>query len=152
MPSTETATGLLSRNRVILCHFDDYSHALLFPRWAHGMLWPLALPEGAEALGSPPEPQPAAIDSAALIAAVLQGSELNPDDVEEVAAFQPWFQTTEGPLRVHLLRFTTPDAPKPAIAAMGGSFKALSELRGSNMAELLLLREAFALVAGGGHA
>ena len=33
-----------------------------------------------------------------------------------------------------------PDAPRPAIAAMGGSFTALSELRGGNMAELLLLR------------
>jgi hypothetical protein len=32
---------------------------------------------------------------------------------------------------------------------MGGSFKALSELRSGNMAELLLLREAFGLVAGG---
>jgi hypothetical protein len=80
---------------------------------------------------------------------VLQGSDLNPDDIEEVTAFQPWFQTPDGPLRMHLLRFTTPDAPKPAIAAMGGSFKALSELRGGNMAELLLLREAFGLVAGG---
>jgi hypothetical protein len=52
-------------------------------------------------------------------------------------------------LRVHLLRFTTPDAPKPAIAAMDGSFKALSELRGGDMAELMLLREAFRLVSGG---
>ena len=101
-------TELLSRNRVILCHFDDYSHALVFPRWAHGMLWPQALPEGAQALSSPPEPQPAAIDSAALITTVLQGSDLNTDDIEEVTAFQPWFQTPEGPLRVHLLRFTTP--------------------------------------------
>jgi hypothetical protein len=135
-------------HRVILCHFDDYSHALVFPRWAHGMLWPQALPEGAQALSSAPEPPPAAIDSVALIAAVLQGSDLNPDDVEEVTAFQPWFQTPEGLLRVHLLRFTTPDAPKPVIAAMGGSFKALSELRGGDMAELLLLRQAFGLVAG----
>ena len=144
-----TLADIQRHHRVILCHFDDYSHALLFPRWAHGMLWPQALPEGAQALSSPPEPQPAAIDSAALIAAVLQGSDLNPDDIEEVTAFQPWFQTPEGSLRVHLLRFTTPDAPKPAIAAMGGSFKTLSELRGGNMAELLLLREAFGLVAGG---
>lgn len=147
---TTLLADIQRHHRVILCHFDDYSHALVFPRWAHGMLWPQALPEGAQVQSSPPEPPPAAIDSAALIAAVLQGSELNPDDVEEVAAFQPWFQTAGGPLRVHLLRFTTPDAPKPAIAAMGGSFKALSELRGSNMAELLLLREAFGLVAGGG--
>lgn len=36
------------------------------------------------------------------------------------------------------------------IAATGGSFKTLSELRSNNMAELLLLREAFGLVAGGG--
>jgi len=144
-----TLTDIQRHHRVILCHFDDYSHALVFPRWAHGMLWPQALPEGAQALSGPPEPQPAAIDSATLIAAVLQGSDLNPDDIEEVTAFQPWFQTPEGHLRVHLLRFTTPDAPKPAIAAMGGGFKALSELRGSNMAELLLLREAFGLVAGG---
>lgn len=144
-----TLADIASHHRVILCHFDDYSHALVFPRWAHGMLWPQALPEGAQALSSPPEQQPAAIDSAALITAVLQGSDLNPDDIEEVTAFQPWFQTPDGPLRVHLLRFTTPDAPKPAIAAMGGSFKPLSELRGGNMAELLLLREAFGLVAGG---
>ena len=121
----------------------------MFPLWAHGLLWPQALPESAQALSSPPEPQPAAIHSAALIAAVLQGSDLNPDDIEEVTTFQPWFQTPEGHLRVHLLRFTTPDAPKPAIAPLGGSFKALSELRGGDMAELLLLRVAFGLVAGG---
>jgi hypothetical protein len=145
-----THADIQRHHRVILCHFDDYSHALVFPRWAHGMLWPQALPEGAQALSNPPEQQPAAIDTATLIAAVLQGSDLNPDDIEEVTAFQPWFQTPDGPLRVHLLRFTTPDAPKPAVAAMGGSFKALSELRGGNMAELLLLREAFGLVAGGG--
>ncbi|MBQ0919485.1 hypothetical protein KBW71_13665 [Hydrogenophaga aromaticivorans] len=144
-----TLADIQRHHRVILCHFDDYSHALVFPRWAHGMLWPQALPEGAQALSSPPEPQPAAIDSATLITAVLQGSDLNPDDIEEVTAFQPWFQTPEGPLRVHLLRFTSPDAPKSAIAAMGGSFKALSELSGGNMTELLLLSEAFGLVAGG---
>lgn len=71
-----------------------------------------------------PEQQPAAIDSTALIATVLQSSDLNP----------------EGYLRMHLLRFITLDAPKPAMATMGGSFKALSELRSGNMADLQLLR------------
>jgi len=42
-----TITDIPRHHRVILCHFDDYSHALVFPRWAHGMLWPQALPEGA---------------------------------------------------------------------------------------------------------
>ena len=140
---------LLSRNRVILCHFDDYSHALLFPRWAHGMLWPQALPEGAEPMAAPAE-EPAGYAAEAVKQALVQATGLNPDELEITTDFQAWFQTPEGPLRVHLLRFTTVDAPKPTITALGGSFKAMSELRRSGaMAELLLLREAFTLIGGG---
>lgn len=141
-------TELLSRNRVILCHFDDYSHALLFPRWAHGMLWPLALPEGAEPMAAPAA-EPPGHEAVAIQQAVVQDTGLNPDELASVEEFKAWFRTPDGPLRVHLLRFNTPDAPKPAISALGGAFKSLSELRGGNMAELLLLREAFRLVGGG---
>lgn len=141
-------TELLSHNRVILCHFDDYSHALLFPRWAQGMLWPQALPEGAEPMAAPAA-DIAGHEAAAIKQAVVQDTGLNPDELETVEDYQAWFQTPDGPLRVHLLRFNTPDAPKPAINAIGGTFKALSELRGGAMAELLLLREAFTLVGGG---
>ena len=140
---------LLSRNRVILCHFDDYSHALLFPRWEHGMLWPQALPEGAEPMPAPTE-EPPGHDAEAVKQALVQATGLNPDELEITPDFNAWFQTPEGPLRVHLLRFTTLDAPKPTITALGGSFKAMSELRRSGaMAELLLLREAFTLIGGG---
>jgi hypothetical protein len=141
-------TELLNRNRVILCHFDDYSHALLFPQWAQGMLWPQALPEGAEPMAAPAA-EPAGHEATAIQQAVVQDTGLNPDDLDSVPDFQAWLQTPDGPLRVHLLRFNTPDAPKPAISALGGTFKALSELRGGAMAELLLLREAFRLVGGG---
>jgi hypothetical protein len=55
-------------------------------------------------------------------------------------------------VRIHLLRFTSIDAPKAAIAALGGVFKPISQLRGSAMSELLLLREAFNLIVGGGSA
>ena len=61
-----------------------------------------------------------------------------------------WAHTEDGPVRIHLLRFTTPDAPKPAIEALGGVFKPMSMLRGSAMSELLLLREVFNLIVGGG--
>lgn len=139
---------LLGRNRVILCHFDDYSHALLFPRWEHGMLWPQALPEGAG-----PMPAPAVVpeghEAEAVKQALVEATGLNPDELVHTPDFPGWFQTPDGPLRVHLLRFTTTDAPKPAISELGGSFKALSELRGGAMSELLLLREAFRLVGGG---
>ena len=141
-------TELLSRNRVILCHFDDYSHALLFPKWPRGMLWPQPLPEGAEPMAAPAA-DIAGHEAAAIKQAVVQDTGLNPDELETVEDYQAWFQTPGGPLRVHLLRFNTPDAPKPAITALGGTFKALSELRGGAMPELLLLREAFRLVGGG---
>jgi len=141
-------TELLSRNRVILCHFDDYSHALLFPKWAQGMLWPQALPEGAEAMPAPAVAQ-AGCEAEAVKQALVEATGLNPDELVHTPDFPGWFQTPDGPLRVHLLRFNTPDAPKPAITALGGTFKALSELRGGAMPELLLLREAFRLVGGG---
>ncbi len=143
-----TQAELLSRNRVILCHFDDYSHALLFPKWEHGMLWPQALPEGAQAMPVPDD-TPAGHEADAVKQALVEATGLNPDELVHTPDFPGWFQTPDGPLRVHLLRFTTPDAPKPVIDALGGQFKPLSELRGGVMAELLLLREAFTLVGGG---
>lgn len=139
---------LLSRNRVILCHFDSYSHALLFPRWAHGMLWPQPLPEGAEPMPAPIE-TPVGYDAVAVQQALLEATGLNPDELAMTDGFVAWFLAPDGPVRVHLLHFTTPDAPKPAIEALGGKFMAMSQLRGSKMAELLLLRQAFGLF---GHA
>ena len=145
---TTLLADIQRHHRVILCHFDDYSHALLFPKWAQGMLWPQALPEGAEPMAAPAA-DIAGHEAATIKQAVVQDTGLNSDELETVEDYQAWFQTPGGPLRVHLLRFNTPDAPKPAIAALGGTFKALSELRGGAMAELLLLREAFTLVGGG---
>lgn len=60
---------------------------------------------------------------------------------------QPEFS---GPVRIHLLRFNTLDAPKAAIRALGGEFKPIRMLRGSAMSELLLLREVFNLIVGSG--
>lgn len=53
-------------------------------------------------------------------------------------------------LRIHLLRFTTFEAPNAAIEALGGVFKPISELRGSAMSELVLLREMFNRIVGAG--
>lgn len=147
MPTMTTA-DLLARHRVILCHFDSYSHALLFPRWAHGMLWPAALPDGAEAMPAPVEALPG-YDVGAVLPALLAATALNPETLAVTEGFEAWFLAPDGPVRVHLLHFTTPDAPKTAIEALGGKFMAMSQLRGSNMTELLLLRQAFGLFGHG---
>lgn len=144
-----TTTDLLTRNRVILCHFDDYSHALLYPRWEHGMLWPAALPTGCEPMEAPVE-VPSAHGASEVMAVLLEATGLKGDDLEPTERFVAWFRAPDGQtLRVHLLRFTTPDAPKPAIEALGGRFMAMSQLRGADMTELLLLRQAFGLFGHG---
>jgi hypothetical protein len=141
---------LFARNRVILTHFDSYSAALLFPRRNNNtLLWPEALPASAT-----PMPAPTMIDpmhvANTVKQAVVERCGLNPDELEHVGEFNHWAQTESGPVRIHLLRFTTLDAPKAAIETLGGEFKPISLLRGSAMSELLLLREVFNLIVGTG--
>jgi hypothetical protein len=149
-----TAPDLFTHNRVILCHFDSYSTALVFPRWeSKSMLWPAPLPEGAQPMAAPAEAGPDHAP-AAVIKALVEQTGLNPDDMVHVGEFKHWAQTEAGPVRIHLLRFDTFEAPKAAIGELGGSFKAISELRGGTMSELVLLRDVFNLIigAGGGRA
>ena len=144
-----TTQDILTHNRVILTHFDSYSVALVFPRWDQTLLWPQALPPAASPMPAPAEtgPQWSAV---AVKQAVVERCGFSADELVHVDAFNHWAQTPDGPVRIHLLRFTTPDAPKAAMEALGGVFKSMSELRGSAMSELLLLREVFNLIVGAG--
>ena len=144
-----TPQDLMVHNRVIFTHFDSYSVALLFPRWDKTLLWPQALPDTAAPMPPPTEQGPQ-WSAEAVTRAVVERCGLNADDLVHVGAFEHWAQTPTGPVRIHLLRFTTPDAPKAEMQALGGVFKALSELRASAMSELLLLREVFNLIVGAG--
>lgn len=148
-----SAQDVLARNRVIFAHFDSYSTALVFPRKDKTVLWPEALPDGASPMPAPAEVGPEHAGELVKQAVCTQLG-LNPDDLVHVEAFQQWAQTEAGPVRVHLLRFDTFEAPKAAFEGLGGTFKAISELRGHAMSELVLLREVFNLIigAGGGRA
>ena len=55
-----------------------------------------------------------------------------------------------GPIRIHLARFTTFEAPREAIEPLGGVFKPISQMRGMPMTELDLMRQVFNLMMGGG--
>ena len=147
-----TTQDILAYNRVILTHFDTYSTALLFPHWeSKTLLWPEALPESATPMAAPVEIG-AVYSGGAVMQAVVESCGLNSEELTHVDEFNHWAQTEAGPVRIHLLRFTSFDAPKEAIAALGGAFKPISQLRGSAMSELLLLREVFNLIVGGGKA
>ena len=74
---------------------------------------------------------------------------LNGGELVHVGEFAHWARTDAGPVRIHLLRFTTPDAPKDLVEALGARFHHLAQLRGAAMSELMLLREVFNLIVGG---
>jgi hypothetical protein len=137
-------------NRVILCHFDSYSTALVFARWSNrSLLLPTPLPEGAQAMAAPAEPA-AAYASEPVLQAVVERYQIPADDIVIMDEFNEWLHSEAGPVRVHLLRFTTFEAPAPWLAPFEGVFKPISELRGSNPTELLLLRQVFNLIITGG--
>lgn len=144
-----STADILQCNRVILTHFDSYSAALLFARWdERSLLWPAALPESATPMPAPDDIGPA-YAAEAVRQALIERCALNPDELVQVDEFAHWAQTEAGPVRIHLLRFTTPDAPKALVEAHNGSFRHLTQLRGAAMSELLLLREVFNLIVGG---
>lgn len=140
-------------NRAMLVHFDSYSAALMFARLEGSLLLPGALPAEAE-LQPPPAGISARHDGEAVKAAAVERLGLNPDEVIVADDFDHWAHTAEGPVKIHLLRFNTFEAPKALLEPHGGTFKAISELRGSARLELALAREVFNLIigAGGGRA
>ena len=143
------AADITPFNRVILAHYDRYSAALLFARWADGsLLWPAPLPEPAEPMPAPPVAGPIH-DGDAVRQTIITRCGLNGGTLVHVGEFIHWAQTEAGPVRIHLLRFTTPDAPKALIEAQGARFHHLAQLRGAAMSELMLLREVFNLIVGG---
>lgn len=144
-----SAADIMQCNRVILAHYDSYSAALLFARWdERSLLWPEALPESAVAMPAPDDIGPAH-DGEAVRQAIIECCGLNGVELVHVVEFAHWVQTDAGPVRIHLLRFTTPDAPKALVEANNGAFRHLTQLRGAAMSELLLLREVFNLIVGG---
>jgi hypothetical protein len=141
-------TTLLDHNRVILCHFDSYSAALLFARYGDSVLAPAPLPEAASAMPAPDDAgaqhNPGAVLEAMAAQHGLDATQLKFDD-----GFQAWMASDSGPIRIHLARFTTFEAPREAVEPLGGVFKPISEMRGMPMIELNLMRQVFNLIMGG---
>ena len=134
-------------NRVILCHFDSYSAALVFARFGFSILAPVPLPESAVPMPAPEEIEEQ-YDSDAVLDALA--TQFNPAELNMDEVFQAWMDSDSGPIRIHLARFSTLDAPHPSIEPFGGVFKPISEMRKMPMTELNLMRQVFNQIMGGG--
>ena len=110
---------------------------------------PSPLPEGAS-----PVPAPSEItekhDPEKVMEALIEKYDFDPAELKIAEGFQEWMGSESGPIRIHLAKFTTFDPPREEIEATGGIMKPISELRGTPMIELNLLRAAFNLVMSGG--
>lgn len=140
--------NIFDRNRAILCHFDSYSTALVFARYGSSVLAPAPLPEGASAMPAPDEPGEHHAPDAVLDAMVAQYG-LNPAQLSLNDSYQEWISSDSGPIRIHLVRFTTIDAPHEAIEPFG-VFKPISGMHGMPVNELNLMRQIFNLIMSGG--
>jgi hypothetical protein len=150
MASSDLSSDLLARNRVILMHFDTYSASLSFVRWDdETMLWPDALPDWSDT-PAPADAASAAYDGEAVRQALIARYDFKPAELVRLD-FDYWAQTEGGPVRIHLLRFNTFQAPKALLEACDGSFQNLPELRGADKQELQVLRQVFNLFIGGGR-
>lgn len=134
-------------NRVILSHFDTYSAALVFARFGATVLLPDALPSPVVS-GAAPEAISAAHDGQRVLEAIVERYQLNAAEVVRMSGFDAWVRTEAGSIRVHLLRFTTFQAPVEAVSPHGGVFAPISALRGSARIELELVRQGFNLFLG----
>ncbi|MFH1818662.1 MAG: hypothetical protein ABIK08_12655 [Pseudomonadota bacterium] len=139
---------ILDRNRVILCHFDSYSAALLFARYDSSVLAPTPLPEAASDMPAPDDTSEQHAP-AAVLAALTEKYGIDPAQLRLDADFDAWLSSASGPIRIHLARFTTFEAPGEAIAPLGGAFKPISQMRGMPVIELNLMRQVFNLIMGG---
>lgn len=143
-----TTPNILEHNRVILCHFDSYSAALHFARYGDSILAPAPLSAHASATEAP-EATPDHHSPGPIVGALAAQYGLDPAQLRLDDDFEAWLADDSGPVRVHLIRFTTFDAPHAAIEPMGGVFKPISQMRGMPPLELNLMRQVFNLIMGG---
>lgn len=140
---------IFDHNRVIFCHFDSYSAALVFARYGASILAPAPLPESAAPMTAPDE-FTEQYDSDIVSDALAAQFGLESEKFKLDEDFEAWMSSDSGPIRIHLVRFTTLDAPHQAIEPAGGVFKPISEMRKMPMIELNLMRQIFNQIMAGG--
>ena len=141
--------NVFEHNRVILCHFDTYSAASMFARFGASVLAPFPLPEGAAPIAAPAETTEMHSPEK-VMAAICAQYGFAPEELVIAESFQEWMGGGNRPIRIHLAKFMTFDPPRKALEPHGAVLKPISEMRGTPMIELNLLRSAFNLVMSGG--
>lgn len=133
--------------RLILVHKQKTSSRLRFLRLPHGTVAFMPLPPmsvlKAHAASPQVVPHPAVFLKAAETRLKLPAGSLMHEP-----EFQAMVDTPDGPVALHLASFTSIDPPFDAVAALGGSFIAITEAMGGMPVEMDLLRHAYEVLLG----
>jgi hypothetical protein len=139
-------------SRLILYHVQGTSARTLFLRHATGsVIAPTPLPLLSTLLDEAEiDAEDAALIAhpAALLRSYCVSAGLEPALLQPEAEFQQKVDAPGGTITVYLARFTCIDPPRERFAAAGGTFCAITELRGGHPAEMALLQRAYQSIMG----
>ena len=135
--------------RLILYHVHRSSSRTLFLRHATGsVIAPAPLPLLSTVLDDGEAGAAVFAHPAALLQGYCASIGLEPALLQAEADFQQAVDAPGGTITVYLARFTPVDPPHERLAALGGKFCAITELRGGHPAEMALLRLAYQSIIG----
>lgn len=134
--------------RAILFHTQSTSARTRFLRLPYGgVCAPDALPGGVT-VGEGAPPGNLRMHPAAAVTSLQNWLDLPAGGLEAEPEFRMWLDTGDGPLPVHLLRFTDVDPPFALAERVGAAFVPLTETRGLPPVEMALLQEAYRVILG----
>lgn len=134
--------------RAILYHKQSTSALTRFLRLPEGSVCALgALPTLVELGEGEPETN-LVVHPKAVLAQLREWMDLPDESLEHDSEFRAWLDTPDGPLPVHLVRFTGIDPPFAEAERIGASFITLTEARRLAPVELLLLQQAYRVILG----
>ena len=142
-------TDIFDHNRVILCHFDSYSTASLFARYGTSVLAPAPCRKAPAPMQHRPT-SPNNMHDAVMEALIARMA--SPDRIDSRRWLPRMDDQRRGPHPYPSRSLYNLRCPAHGIEPHGGVFKPISDMRGTPMIELNLLRRAFDLVMSGAEA
>lgn len=133
--------------RLILVHTQKTSGRLRFLRLPHGTVAFAPLPPLSALAEDAPPPQ-VVHHPARFLKAAEDRLGLPAGSLAHEPEFHATVDTPDGPVALHLARFTTLDPPFDEAAALGGKFIAITEARDGMPVEMDLLRRAYEVLLG----
>ncbi|MEJ2059341.1 MAG: hypothetical protein P8Y64_02480 [Gammaproteobacteria bacterium] len=134
--------------RAILYHKQSTSALTRFMRLPYGGVCALGTLPTLVELGEGEPDTKLVVHPTLVLSRLRDWMDLPDDGLEHDIEFRAWLDTPDGPLPVHLVRFTGIDPPFAEAERIGAGFITLTEARTLPPVELQLLQQAYRVILG----